>query len=244
MALIPTLDIEWPRPAGVRAVISCKAPESARFGDGNLAMHVGDEAAKVAVNRQSLANKLGVERWQWLNQVHGTDVACIDSVQSEPITADAVTTKTAKLVCPVLTADCLPVLFAAKDASQVAAAHAGWRGLAGGVLEATLKAFSGKTLTAFLGPAIGPQSFEVGSEVKQAFVMRMGIDAENAFAASPHRSGHYFADLYELARIELKRLGVKEIFGGGWDTFTDTRFYSYRREAVTGRMVSAIWLDE
>lgn len=243
MALIPKLDIEWPRPAGVQAVISCKTPESVCYGDGNLAVHVGDDAAKVASNRQALADALEVERWQWLNQVHGTDVACIDGIQSEPITADAVTTKKAKLVCPVLTADCLPVLFAAKDGSQVAAAHAGWRGLASGVLATTVKAFSGKALTAFLGPAIGPQSFEVGGEVKQAFATRMGAKAEDAFTASPYRPGHYFADLYTLAHMELNGLGVNEIYGGGCDTFTDTRFYSYRREAVTGRMVSAIWLE-
>lgn len=241
--MIPTLDIHWPRPSRVGVAITAKTPSSTGFGDANLAMHVGDETAAVATNRSDLAGALGVAHWQWLNQVHGSQVVIVDSIQNAPMTADAISTSQAKIACAVLTADCLPVLLAAKDASQVAVAHAGWRGLAAGVIENAVSAFSGKALTAFLGPAIGPSSFEVGVEVKQAFILRMGERASAAFTVSANREGHYLADLYALARMELGQLGIDEIYGGGWDTYVDTRFYSYRREAVTGRMVSAIWLE-
>lgn len=239
---MPTLAIDWPLPDGVSAAISCKSPLSMGYGDANLAQHVGDDPDRVSMNRQALSSMLSVEHWQWLHQVHGTEVAVVTQPQSAPITADAITTRTKGLACPVLTADCLPVLLAAKDASQVAAVHAGWRGLAAGILEGAVSAFGRKALTALLGPAIGPASFEVGAEVKAAFVSHLGEQASGAFIDNADRPMHYFADLYALARIELGRLGVSEIYGGKWDTLTDTQFYSFRREAVTGRMVSAIWL--
>lgn len=243
---------DWPVPAHVRAVVTTRqgGVSHAPFDSFNLAFHVGDQAQAVVENRRSLLaalNELGpCGPIQWLQQVHGTTV--IDAF-SEPKRraqlvpeADAVTTVQRGLPCAVMTADCLPVLFCNQTGSRVAAAHAGWRGLCAGVLEATLARFDNPAeVICWLGPAIGPQAFEVGEDVRQAF-LATDMASDSAFVPTGV-PGKYRADIYELARLRLTRAGVGLIAGGGDCTFRDTeRFYSYRREPVTGRMATVIWL--
>lgn len=230
---------DWSLPDGVMAVITTRqgGVSPVPYQHNNLALHVGDDAAAVASNRRRLWQQLpGVTAVQWLNQVHGTTVfrACGATVTPQ---ADAVVSRTAGLACAVLTADCLPVLFCDDRGTQVAAAHAGWRGLAGGVLLNTLAEFaSPEQVRVFLGPAIGPAAFEVGPDVRRAF----GWASEQCFR--PGQGDRLLADLYQLAREQLLRAGVNSISGGDFCTATDTeRFYSYRREGVTGRMASLIW---
>jgi len=177
-----------------------------------------------------------------LQQVHGVQVVEADPLKV--LEADASWTATSGVACLVLTADCLPVLFCDRGATRVAAAHAGWRGLAAGVLEETVRtlALPGDQLLAWLGPAIGPQAFEVGPEVREAF---LGVHAQAAVAFVPSpNSGRYMADIYQLARIRLAACGVTAVYGGGGCTFTDPRFYSYRRTPRTGRFASLIWLTD
>jgi YfiH family protein len=208
----------------------------------NLGDHVGDDPAHVAANRARLRQQLPAEPG-WLRQVHSVRAVEI-GLEPNP-EADAAFTSQTGQVCAVLTADCLPVLFCDRAGSVVAAAHAGWRGLAGGVLEATVAAMqvqSGEVL-AWMGAAIGPQAFEVGDDVRQAFV---GPHPEAAAAFLPHPErvpGKWLADIYQLARIRLQRAGVQAIYGGGRCTYQEAEtFYSYRRDGVTGRMASLIWL--
>ncbi|MFP5417907.1 MAG: peptidoglycan editing factor PgeF [Gammaproteobacteria bacterium] len=207
----------------------------------NLGDHVGDDPRCVAENRSRLRARMGTEP-VWLKQVHGTRVVTAGESGAE---ADAVVSCKAQNVCAVLTADCLPVLFCDRAGSVVAAAHAGWRGLADGVLEATVEAMrvpSGDIM-GWMGAAIGPQAFEVGDEVRQAFVDRHA-EAARAFAPHPANiAGKWLADIYTLARIRLQQVGVQAIYGGGRCTFTEAEtFFSYRRDGVTGRMASLIWL--
>ncbi|OZA28359.1 MAG: multi-copper polyphenol oxidoreductase [Hydrogenophilales bacterium 17-61-9] len=207
----------------------------------NLGDHVGDDPAHVAENRARLRRQLPAEP-DWLRQVHGATVV---EVGSGWVEADAAFTRQAGSVCAVLTADCLPVLFCDRAGSVVAAAHAGWRGLAGGVLEATVAAMRvppGEVL-AWMGAAIGPQAFEVGDEVRQAFI-KQHPEAAVAFVSHPGAEpGKWLADIYQLARIRLNCAGVQAVYGGGRCTFNEAdRFYSYRRDGVTGRMASLIWL--
>ena len=237
--LLPT----WPAPAGVFSLmttreggVSCPPWDSLNLGD-----HVGDDAAHVAENRARLRVQLPAEP-AWLKQIHGATVV---DVSSDELTADASITRQAGCVCAVLTADCLPVLFCDRAGRVVAAAHAGWRGLAQGVLEATVLAMQvppGDVL-AWMGAAIGPDAFEVGDDVRQAFI-KQHPEAVAAFV--PHPSGvpgKWLADMYQLARNRLNRVGVQAIYGGGRCTFNEAGlFYSYRREGVTGRMASLIWL--
>ena len=229
----------WPLPANVRAVVTQRSGgvSAAPYDSNNLATHVGDNPAMVARNRQLLWQQLpGVRSIQWLNQVHGTAVvpACGGTVV--PV-ADAQFTREQGLACAVLTADCLPVLFCAADGSQVAAAHAGWRGLAAGVLLNTLQQFAApEQVLVYMGPGISAGYFEVGPEVKAAFAWA----SENCF--HPGQGDRYMADLYQLAREQLQRAGVVTIHGGEHCTFRDQhQFYSYRRQAVTGRQASLIW---
>jgi YfiH family protein len=174
--------------------------------------------------------------------VHGTNVANWDKANTLGIEADAVVSSRPRQVCAVLTADCLPVLFCNRAGTHIAAAHAGWRGLAAGVLESTVLATGCKPvdLMAWLGPAIGPQAFEVGEDVYDAFA---NLNEEYATAFKPHRD-RWLADLYQLARYMLIRMGISQVFGGGYCTYSEPeKFFSYRRDGVTGRMVSLIWLQ-
>lgn len=233
---------DWPAPTNVQArVTTCESGVSAApFASFNLATHVGDELHSVEQNRAQLT-ALGIE-CAWLNQVHSTEVVAADVHQV--LTADASVTTQHAVACTVLTADCLPALFCDRKGTVVAAAHAGWRGLAGGILEKTalsLKVDAAEILV-WLGPAIGPQAFEVGAEVREAFCAAHPACAA-AFTNS-NRAGHFQADLYQLARIHLASIGVTAVYGGGFCTFSDPRFYSYRRANPTGRMASLIWLNK
>jgi YfiH family protein len=232
---------DWPAPANVRAACTTRRGGSSQgaFAALNLAAHVGDDPEAVARNRAELRAVLELPSEPvWLEQVHGTEV--IDAGRPAPRRADASFTGVPGVVCAVLTADCLPVLLCDSAGSCVAAVHAGWRGLAAGVLENAVAALDVPDLMAWLGPAIGPQAFEVGAEVRQAFV---APHPESAPAFTAGEEGKWRADLYQLARFALRRAGVNDVYGGGWCTHGDPeRFYSYRRDGVTGRMASVIWL--
>ncbi|QLF93000.1 peptidoglycan editing factor PgeF [Pseudomonas sp. ABC1] len=233
---------DWPAPAGVRACVTTREGgiSAAPFDGLNLGDHVGDDAGAVAWNRRHLEQTLGC-RPAWLSQVHSTLVVEADPFQVR--VADASFTTEAGLAAVVLTADCLPVLFCDRAGTRVAAAHAGWRGLAGGVLEETVAAMACAPgeLLAWLGPAIGPGAFEVGEEVREAFVSQHAL-ALDAFSPSVN-TGRHMADLYRLARIRLAACGVQAVSGGGFCTYSDPRFYSYRRQASTGRFASLVWLE-
>ncbi|CAD5107931.1 peptidoglycan editing factor PgeF [Zestomonas carbonaria] len=234
---------DWPAPARVRACVTTRAGGVSEepFASCNLGDHVGDDPAAVAENRRRLTAALGC-RPAWLRQVHGVRVVQADPTRVEE--ADGCWTGAPGIACTAMTADCLPALFCDRAGSRVAAAHAGWRGLAGGVLEATLDALAlpPDELLVWLGPAIGPQAFEVGTEVREAFVAQH-VEAANAFVASVN-PGKFMADIYQLARIRLAARGVTAVYGGGFCTVSDPRFYSYRRAARTGRFASLIWLQE
>ena len=232
----------WPAPPHVHAASTLRhgGVSSGSYDSLNLALHVGDDPAHVRHNRERLRAMLGLPSEPlWLEQVHGANVVTTGLTGPTP-QADAAVSFDASQVCVVMTADCLPVLFCSRDGAGIGAAHAGWRGLAGGVLEATVNALGGpRELLAWLGPAIEPESFEVGPEVRDAFIER---DADNHAAFTANARGRFQADLYQLARIELHRLGVNAIYGGGWRCFNDSaRFFSHRRGAPTGRMATLIW---
>ncbi|GLZ25378.1 laccase domain protein [Stutzerimonas stutzeri] len=233
---------DWPAPARVRACVTTRqgGVSAAPFDSFNLGDHVGDDPAAVACNRQHLRDVLGCQPI-WLEQVHSC--VAVKAIAGVCATADASWSETPGEACAVLTADCLPVLFCDRAASRVAAAHAGWRGLAGGVLEATLEALAlrPEEILVWLGPAIGPAAFEVGGEVREAFVAQHPA-AVAAFVPS-RNEGRVMADLYQLARIRLAAVGVEAVYGGGLCTFSDPRFYSYRRASRTGRFASLIWLE-
>lgn len=241
------LQADWPAPAHVRTASTLRTGgvSAVPFDSLNLGAHVGDAPESVRANRQRLAQALQLPNAPcWLNQVHGTRVVEAGTWLTPP-QADACIARSASQVCVVMTADCLPVLICSRDGDRVAAAHAGWRGLAGGILESTVSSLGlpGSQLMAWLGPAIGPQVFEVGDEVRIAFMAKEAAAAQ-AFKPS-YRAGHWLADLYLLARQELTRLGVQAVYGGGLCTYSDeSRFFSYRRESRTGRMASLIWLTE
>ncbi len=234
---------DWPAPARVKAFITTRRGGVSHppFGGLNLGDHVGDVPGSVAANRALLSLYLPAEPL-WLRQVHGTDVVVADAVASG-VEADAAHTATQGIVCAILTADCLPVLICDRNGSQVAAVHAGWRGLSQSVIERTIEAMRVPTeeLLLFLGPAIGPTRYEVGDDVRDAFIH----DDENAVTAFlPRANGKWLANLYELAQLRLRRLGVEAIYGGDCCTFDDAeRFFSYRRDGQTGRMAALIWLD-
>lgn len=238
-------------PANVGALTTLRqgGVSFAPYGDGcegpglNLGTHVGDSAESVQQNRALLRTILPAEP-AWLTQVHGTRV--VDAALAEyAAEADASIATRPSVVCAIQTADCLPVLFCDVGGTVVGAAHAGWRGLASGVLENTINAMretNAGEIVAWLGPAIGPAQFEVGSEVLNTFVAR-DVGASAAFQPVPGHPGKYLADLYQLARLILLQAGVRRISGGGLCTVQDRRrFYSYRRDHVTGRMASLIWI--
>ena len=245
----------WPCPPRVRALITTRSGGASEgfCASNNLALHVEDSPHHVAINRARLSTVINAEPY-WLNQVHSTEVVDLDTLGSAvggavPI-ADAAVTRSAGRACVVMTADCLPLLICSQDGNEVAAVHAGWRGLANGVVTATLAKLRTKNsdLMVFLGPAIGPQRFAVGDDVLDAFraaaiARRYSEPPEQSFA--PATPGKYLANIYNLASAELRGAGVEQIYGGGLCTYADSeRFYSFRRDGQTGRMASLIWLAD
>jgi purine-nucleoside/S-methyl-5'-thioadenosine phosphorylase / adenosine deaminase len=234
---------DWPVPQRVHALVTTRAGGVSRgpYASFNLGARVGDDAAAVEHNRQRLRSSLPADP-AWLQQVHGTEVVDAASGPAEA-RADAAVAHTRHVVCAVLTADCVPVLLADRYGTVVAVAHAGWRGLIAGVIEATVARMSvpAAGVIAWLGPAIGPRAYEVGPEVREAFVRR---DAAAAAAFAPHRGDRLLADLFLLARQRLAAAGVPAVYGGGHCTYAEAaRFYSYRREPTTGRFASLVWID-
>jgi YfiH family protein len=235
---------DWPAPENVRAAVTTRAGGVSRapYDRFNLAAHVGDDPQAVASNRARLRAALALPAEPaWLDQVHGAAVVDAGKATGRPEADGAFTTRPGA-VCAVLTADCLPVLLCDRAGTRVAALHAGWRGLAGGVIEEGVRVIgvAGSELLAWLGPAIGPDAFEVGGEVRAAFV---GRDSAAASAFRAHGDDRFFADIYALARQRLAALGVSAVYGGGWCTVADCdRFYSYRRDGATGRMAALVWL--
>jgi len=210
---------DWPVPSNAKAIVTTRS--------------LGDMAG--APGRARLRAHLPAEP-KWLRQVHGNEVIDADRAGDEP-QADAAVARRRGTVCAVMVADCMPVILAAADGSAVGVAHAGWRGLSSGVIEATVRAMGSKTLIAWLGPAIGPRVYEVGDEVCAAFLP----EEQSAFVAT--RPGHWLLDLYAVARQRLEASGVKHVHGGGFCTYSEPqRFFSYRRERATGRMAALVWL--
>ncbi len=239
---------DWPAPGRVRAAVSTRQGPGvslAPYERLNLGNRTGDALEAVAANRAAVQSDLGLAREpQWLQQVHGIAVADMDAPGDAAVPqADAAVTRRVGTPLAILTADCLPVLFCTLDGSAVGAAHAGWRGLQAGVLEATVAALPAAPaqIMAWLGPCIGTPSYEVGAEVREAFVS-VDPGAEACFV--PTRPGHWLCDLAGLARRRLAATGVANIYGGGFDTRIDQRFYSYRRDAErSGRFASLIWME-
>jgi hypothetical protein len=242
-------EADWPAPPRVRALSTFRGGvgnggmSQSPYAEFNLGDHVGDDPGAVAENRRRLKAWVGLPADpSWLGQVHGTAVADLD--RPAPYgPADAAVAKQVGRVCAILTADCLPVVLTTDIGDRVAAAHAGWRGLAAGVIEATVRAMDTRAdrLLAWLGPSIGPRHFEVGAEVREAF---MEHDGGAATAFSPNSRGRFMADLPELARRRLANLGVTRIYGGGECTFARAdRYYSHRREGITGRQATLIWRE-
>lgn len=231
---------DWPAPPTVKALQTTRlgGVSPAPYDSLNLGDHVGDDTHLVAHNRQLLAARLPAEP-VWLEQIHGTTVVRAENAGCHP-RADACVTRQKNMVCAVMTADCLPVLLCDLEGTVVGAAHAGWRGLAGGVLEATLQEMQvvPQRLMAWLGPAIGPRAFEVGPEVRDCFIAH---DPAARHAFQPH-GAKFLADIYQLACQRLQAQGVTRIHGGGFCTYHDaTRFFSFRRDGRTGRMATLIW---
>ena len=246
---------DWPLPDGVKAMFTTRrgGVSGGAFASLNLGSHVGDELLAVSENRRRVRALLSHEP-VWLDQVHGTRVFTIGrdagnqmphAVERVPPVADASTTRMVARPCAVMVADCLPILFCDESGSCVAAAHAGWRGLAAGVLERTVKAMevAPSRVLACFGPAIGKTAFEVGQDVVDAF-NALGPDSRHAFRKIPGKEGKYLADIYELARQRLLTNGVEQMYGGGLCTVSDSeRFFSFRRDGPTGRMAAFIWRE-
>jgi polyphenol oxidase len=235
---------EWPAPSRVRSLITTRngGVSTGAHASFNLGLRAADDPQAVAKNRAILRDELPGHP-VWMRQVHGNQVIRADEATGEP-EADAAYTRLSGTVCTVMIADCLPVLLCDVSATVVGVAHAGWRGLSSGVVENTLAAMRAPAgeLLAFLGPAIGPAAFEVGADVRDAF---LASDAAAEVAFKPKSSGKWLADLFLLTRQRLLRAGVRNIYGGGLCTFSDAaRFYSYRRDQTTGRMAALIWLAE
>jgi YfiH family protein len=235
----------WPAPESVIAFTTTRQGpgySELPFYRFNLGGRCGDNPANVVNNRQSLQSSYQLPSAPlWLHQVHGIDVAVDDGSRHDEPMADASVSQLKNSVLAVLTADCLPVLFCNTQGTEIAAAHAGWRGLAAGMLEATVSAMQStpESIMAWLGPAAGAQRYEVGEDVRQAFI-RHDVLAESAF--KPTRIGHYLIDMYAIARQRLLSAGVTRIYGGDYCTISDIAFYSHRREQRTGRMASLIWM--
>ncbi|MEX1200405.1 MAG: peptidoglycan editing factor PgeF [Methylophaga sp.] len=235
---------DWPAPGNVNALFSTRlgGVSPAPYNSLNLGDHVGDPPENVAANRQLLINTADLpDTPLWLRQTHSTKVIASKHWQAY-IEADAIFSTQPNHICAVMTADCLPVLLCDKQGRQVAAIHAGWRGLCDGIIEKTVAQLGGapEDLLAWLGPAIGPAQFEVGAEVRDAFIAE-SAEAKSAFL--PSKPGHFLADIYTLARQRLHHCGIKNSYGGDYCTVSQPElFFSYRRDGVTGRMASLIWL--
>lgn len=232
---------EWPAPTNVNALITTRngGVSQGSFASLNLGLRTRDDPAAVAENRAYLRRLLPQEP-KWLTQVHGATVIEVDGLESPP-EADASIGRQPGTVCAVMIADCVPVLFTDWRGTLVAVAHVGWRGLVSGVLENTVRAMNieAAKILAYMGPGIGPHAFEVGADVRDAFLAR---DAGAATALAAYRPGKWLADLYALVRQTLGRAGVTQVYGGGYCTVSDDRrFFSYRRDKETGRMAALIW---
>lgn len=251
MAALELLTPEWTVPDNVIAGVTTRrgGVSEPPYDTLNLAQHVGDAMLAVEQNRARVAAALDADlRWQWLEQVHGTEVRRV-AAPTAPLVGDALVTSVPGLVCCVMTADCLSVFFTDRKGTEVAVAHAGWRGLVAGVLEDTVQTMAAapSQVSAWLGPAIGPCHFEVGAEVRDAFVATAGDgDARQAVAACflTAPGGKYLGDLFALARLRLAAIGLESVTGGGHCTFCDSdRCYSHRRQNPTGRLLSLIYLE-
>ena len=236
---------DWPVASSVKALSTTKqgGVSIGAFASLNLGAHVGDDFTAVSQNRQLLTQHAAMPSTPaWLNQVHGTTVLDLSGWQGDVVSADAAVSQQPGKVCLVMTADCLPVLFCNQQGTQVAAAHAGWRGLCDGVLEQTLAHFADpKDVLVWFGPAIGPSRFEVGAEVRSAFLAK-NAGANQAFVPQGHAK--YLANIYLLARQRLMAAGVTRFYGGDRCTVSESElFFSYRRDGQTGRMASCIWLE-
>ncbi|MBJ2262607.1 peptidoglycan editing factor PgeF [Pseudomonas sp. WS 5411] len=233
---------DWPAPAGVKACVTTRTGgvSLAPFDSLNLGDHVEDSPEAVLENRRRLTAAFAIQP-AWLRQVHG--VVVVEADPGRIAEADGSWTGTPGIACTAMTADCLPALFCNKSGTRVAAAHAGWRGLAAGVLEAAADSLDAAPadVLVWLGPAIGPKAFEVGPEVREAFMQQHPQTAQ-AFVPS-HNPGKFLADIYQLARLRLAARGITAVYGGGLCTVTDPRFFSYRRSPRTGRFASLIWLE-
>jgi YfiH family protein len=236
---------DWAAPAHVRAFVTTRhgGTSEGEHAAMNLGSRCGDDPARVANNRRILREHLP-RMPRWLAQVHGADVADLDALGEHVVAvADAAVARLPGHVAAVLAADCMPVFLCDESGQRVGVAHAGWRGLAAGVLENAVAALGAEPsrVLAWMGPAIGPEVFEVGAEVREAFV---AVEARAAEAFRPHGAGKFLADLYALARQRLDRTGVTRVTGGGYCTFTDSdRFFSYRRARLSGRMAAVIWIE-
>ena len=246
----------WPAPATIHSLVTTRqgGVSSSPYDSLNLGDHVGDQPSQVIANRQILRNQLPTEPI-WLKQTHGIEVSTPDSRShhaSNPVVADAAVTNIPDEVLVIMSADCLPVLFSNADGTVIGAAHAGWRGLCDGILENTVSEIlklanqsSAKDLIAWMGPAIGPESFEVGEDVVGRFQDSGLHDLQKSFLPIANKPGKYLADIYQLARDRLNKVGVNAIFGGDLCTvMDDERFFSYRRDGVTGRFASLIWISQ
>jgi YfiH family protein len=245
---VPLITPDWPAPDRVKAVCStrCGGVSEAPWDSLNLGTHVGDDLDHVRQNRQRLADSAGIEPGSigWLEQVHGTDVVSLPTAGVPR--ADASYTRKIGHACVIMTADCLPILLCDRSGSRVGAAHAGWRSLCGGVVEALVSGMGGQPaeLMAWLGPAIGPTRFEVGPEVRAEFLAHDAA-AASAFESRGARESHFLANIYLLARQRLAACGVSQVYGGDRCTVSESRqFFSYRRDGQTGRMASLIWLTD
>jgi YfiH family protein len=247
--MLPIVEADWAAPDGILAFTTTRIGgcSVAPYDSFNLGSHVDDDPAAVTANRDLLGAQLSTDKAiDWLNQIHGT--AVVEALSNESIpNADAIFSRQAGAACAVLTADCLPVLLCSESGDVVAAAHAGWRGLAAGVLEATVRKMDCEpgAILAWLGPAIGPEAFEVGPEVREAFLAGADkleqVRINRCFCPSPSRPGYFYGDLYGLAKQRLATAGVARVSGGDYCTYADSeRFFSYRRDGQTGRMASLI----
>ena len=233
---------DWPAPAQVKACVTTRAGgvSLAPFDSLNLGDHVEDSPEAVLENRRRLTQAFHIQP-AWLRQVHGVSV--VEANPGRIAEADGSWTSTPGIACTSMTADCLPALFCNRAGTRVAAAHAGWRGLVAGVLEAAVESLETEPadVLVWLGPAIGPQAFEVGPEVREAFVQQLPSTTQ-AFVPS-RNPGKFMADIYQLARLRLAARGITAVYGGGFCTVSDPRFFSYRRSPLTGRFASLIWLE-
>ena len=240
-----TIIPNWPAPKNVKAFASTRVGgfSTAPYQGLNLGAHVGDDLSIVEKNRDWLAQEAKMPSAPiWLNQTHSTVVAQVSEPTTQVLDADGVFTSSSQVVCSAMTADCLPVLLTNTQGTQVAAVHAGWRGLANGIVENALELFSGEVM-AWLGPAIGPQAFEVGDDVLQAFV---DFDTQAHQAFTPRDvEGKWLADMFKLATQRLNKFGITQVFDSGLCTFQHKEdFYSYRRDGVTGRQATFIWIED